>query len=303
MTEHTHTYDAWDYDQTQHWKYCDEHGTDKSNIDEATRAPHDFTSGNCVCGAGKPIEEHTHEYTKWQYDEMLHWQVCPDDGTPDPAGKSGHNFVNGECECGAKEPVSKLAFVLDEATNAYAVAGLGEETAAEIVVPAFYQGKPVTKIGTEAFYVEDGAEATFTSVILPESVTEIGDNAFTHCNALKEINLEHVEIVGQSALWDVGIMKADLSSASFIKDYAFYGDGELSDVILGDALKTIGKSAFCKCTALQRLTLCDGVTVGEGISYCGITGGTDIMGRPCAVFTRKMADGTQITCNQSVFQR
>ncbi len=331
--EHTHTYDAWDYDETQHWKYCDDHGADKSNIDQATRAPHDFSSGDCVCGAKKPVEQHTHEYTKWQYDEIWHWQVCPDDDTPDPAGKSVHEFVNGECECGAKEPVSNLAFELDEATNTYTVVGLGEETATEIVVPAFYQGKLVTKIGAKAFYVNNGTDATITSVTLPESVTEVGDNAFTHCTTLKEINLEHVEIVGQSAFWDVGLTRADLSSATSIKEYSFYGngelsnvilgealktiadnafthctalkeinlehveivgqsafwdvgivkadlssatsimanafyaDGELGEVILGDALQTIGESAFCKCTALQRLTLCDGVTVGDSAFY------------------------------------
>ncbi len=52
--EHTHTYDAWDHDDTQHWKYCDEHGTDKSNIDETTKANHDFSNGDCVCGMKKP---------------------------------------------------------------------------------------------------------------------------------------------------------------------------------------------------------------------------------------------------------
>ncbi len=49
-TDHTHTYDAWDYNETQHWKYCDEHGTDKSNIDETTREDHIFTNGTCECG-------------------------------------------------------------------------------------------------------------------------------------------------------------------------------------------------------------------------------------------------------------
>ncbi len=48
---HTHTYDAWDHDATQHWKYCDEHGTDKSNIDETTRANHTFKNSTCECGA------------------------------------------------------------------------------------------------------------------------------------------------------------------------------------------------------------------------------------------------------------
>ncbi len=48
---HTHNYDTWDYNATQHWKYCDEHGTDKSNIDETTKANHDFKDGKCECGA------------------------------------------------------------------------------------------------------------------------------------------------------------------------------------------------------------------------------------------------------------
>ncbi len=49
--EHKHTYDAWDFNATQHWKYCDEHGSDKNNIDETTKANHDFKDGKCVCGA------------------------------------------------------------------------------------------------------------------------------------------------------------------------------------------------------------------------------------------------------------
>ena len=53
--EHTHTYDAWDYNETQHWKYCDEHGSDKSNIDESTREPHHFVEGICdKCEAKEP---------------------------------------------------------------------------------------------------------------------------------------------------------------------------------------------------------------------------------------------------------
>ena len=67
-TEHTHNYDAWDYDETQHWKYCDEHGTDKSNIDETTRANHTFKDGKCECGATEgtgpvtPAELDTREF-------------------------------------------------------------------------------------------------------------------------------------------------------------------------------------------------------------------------------------------------
>ena len=70
-TEHTHNYDAWDYDETQHWKYCDEHGTDKSNIDETTKANHSFgQDGKCECGYMLPevyIEGYiqSHSTSRW----------------------------------------------------------------------------------------------------------------------------------------------------------------------------------------------------------------------------------------------
>ena len=100
--KHTHNYDAWDHSETQHWKYCDEHGDDKSNIDESTRANHDFTNGDCVCGAKKPAE-HTHDYTKWQHSDTQHWMICPDDDAIWPQGKVDHTFKDGQCVCGAKE--------------------------------------------------------------------------------------------------------------------------------------------------------------------------------------------------------
>ena len=104
--EHKHNYDAWDHNETQHWKYCDEHGEDKSNIDESTKADHDFTNGDCVCGMKKP-EEHTHNYTQWKKDVIGYqcWKVCPDDNAIDPAnGKALHTFnTSGTCtRCGAE---------------------------------------------------------------------------------------------------------------------------------------------------------------------------------------------------------
>lgn len=247
--KHTHAYTQWRHDEEQHWKVCPDDGA----VDPAGKSAHDFTHGDCVCGAEKPEEVHTHTYTKWQFDDAWHWKVCPDDDAPDPAGKSGHTFVDGVCECGAREPDSKLAFALDETTGTYTVVGRGEETADEIVIPASYQGKRVTKIGAKAFYENNQPDPTLTSVTLPETLTEIEYNAFTHCTALKEINLEHVETIGQSAFWDVGLTDADLSSAASIESYAFYACLSLERVTLGEDVM-VGNAAFSGCTLLSDIT-------------------------------------------------
>ena len=105
---HTHTYDAWDHNDTQHWKYCDEHGSDKSNIDESTKADHDFTNGDCVCGAKKPTPTHEHNYDAWDYDDTQHWKYCDEHGDDksniDETTKADHTIKDGACECGYHIP-------------------------------------------------------------------------------------------------------------------------------------------------------------------------------------------------------
>ena len=49
-----------------------------------------------------------------------------------------------------------------------------ESASGELVIPSSYQGKPVTSIGSSAFY----SCGKLTSVTIPDSVTSIGDRAF-----------------------------------------------------------------------------------------------------------------------------
>ena len=68
--------------------------------------------------------------------------------------------------------------------------GLGSCTDADIVIPAFYNGLPVTEIGASAFDGEEnGACKKITSVLLPEGIEKIGAYAFYECNALTSLTL------------------------------------------------------------------------------------------------------------------
>lgn len=47
---HSHSF-KWESDATEHWKVCD-----CGDEEDGTRANHDFTDGDCICGAKKPGE-------------------------------------------------------------------------------------------------------------------------------------------------------------------------------------------------------------------------------------------------------
>lgn len=76
------------------------------------------------------------------------------------------------------------------------VVGLGSCTDTEIVVPNEHDGIPVVAIANGAFK----NATTITSVILPQSISSVGDSAFLGCSSLTTMNLEFVADIGSDAL-------------------------------------------------------------------------------------------------------
>ena len=76
-----------------------------------------------------------------------------------------------------------LKFILINESE-YEVCGY-EGTAEEIVVPSIYKGKPVTSIGFAAFR----HCTAVTTIILPDSIRYIKDDAFNGCTSLRELEL------------------------------------------------------------------------------------------------------------------
>lgn len=65
---HTHSYTAWNHNDTQHWKECPE----DHDIDESTRENHQYVVGECECGATEPVA--TVKYGKITGKVKLHKQ-------------------------------------------------------------------------------------------------------------------------------------------------------------------------------------------------------------------------------------
>ena len=113
-------------------------------------------------------------------------------------------------------------------------------------IKVFIFGNQVEHIPAFLCYYMD----KLTQVTIPESVTSIGESAFSRCSALTQV------IIG--------------SSVTSIGSEAFSRCSALTQVTIPDGVESIGSSAFSYCSALTQVTIPDGVTsIGYyAFGYC-----------------------------------
>lgn len=159
-----------------------------------------------------------------------------------------------------------LTYTLSSDGKEYYVSGYTGEAVDELIIPAEYEGKPVTKIGDNAFslnlnikdvklpdtIVEIGYESftssSIESIIIPDSVTYIAPYAFEYCYNLKKVTLsKNVEI---------------------IESQTFSDCVELTQVIIPEGkLKCISFDAFNGCVKLEKINIPDSVTTIENRAF------------------------------------
>ena len=83
-----------------------------------------------------------------------------------------------------------LVFELQNDRNSYKVIGnnIKSDKDTDVIIPNEYKNKPVTAIGQRAFE----NKSNITSVIIPNSITQIESEAFYGCSGLKEISIPFV---------------------------------------------------------------------------------------------------------------
>ena len=137
----------------------------------------------------------------------------------------------------------------------------------------------VTSIGDYAFSWCDSLE----SVTISNSVTSIGDEAFYGCGSLESVTIgDSVTSIGDEAFYRCDSLESVTigDSVTSIGDYAFYGCDSLTSITIPDSVTSIGVRAFYYCESLESVTIGDSVTsIGygafsdcvslESIKYCG----------------------------------
>ena len=95
------------------------------------------------------------------------------------------------------------------------------KTNTEYVIPSY-----VTCIRSSAFY----NNSQLQTLIIPDSLTDLGDNTFSCCTSLTSINIPQ--------------------SVTIIDDATFYFCSKLESILLPDKITSIGDSAFSGCSSL-----------------------------------------------------
>ncbi len=150
---------------------------------------------------------------------------------------------------------SEFWFELNENTGTYTITYYDGE-GGDLVIPAEYEGKAVTKINDGVF---QSFHFDVTSVTLPESLVE-----FPRLAALPV--LERVTIPSSVASLPNGAFAGDSSlktldipeTITALGDNCFSSSG-LTEISLPDSITSMGKSDFEACRSLTKATLSGGV--------------------------------------------
>ncbi len=149
-----------------------------------------------------------------------------------------HDYVNGKCtHCGDRCSTGLQI-------SGGCVLGIGSCTDPEIVIPTVHNGVKITKIENFAFAYETG----ITSIIIPDTVTEIGSCAFYKCDNLKNVDIpDSVTKIGQQAF-------AECAS--------------IASIVLPRGLRSVQQMMFYGCKSLVSLTISSNVnSLGSDLFY------------------------------------
>ncbi len=80
-----------------------------------------------------------------------------------------------------------------------------------------------------------------TELVIPDSVTEIRNGAFSSCSSLTSVTIP--------------------DGVTSIGDYTFFNCRSLTSITISDSVTTIGERAFSDCSSLTSITIPDGVTL------------------------------------------
>ena len=126
--------------------------------------------------------------------------------------------------------------------------GMGKE----LIIPERIGGYPVTAIDTYAFFMHE----TLESVVLPDTLTVIGDGAFADCKKLSRVTLGNgLKSIGPAAFSETAITEISLPDSLTSIGYTAFYNTPLESVKIPSGVKIIPANCFADCRSLTSVDL------------------------------------------------
>lgn len=155
----------------------------------------------------------------------------------------------------AQTEIDGIHYILNSETKEAEVSSCND-TPGKITIPSAvkYSGitYKVTSIGKKAF-----STTNFYSVIIPNSVKSIGEEAFACCYNLESITIPNsVTSIEERAFRDCPDLTSVTISNSVkrIENGTFRNCPNLTSVTIPNSVTSIGESSFCDCESLESIT-------------------------------------------------
>ena len=127
--------------------------------------------------------------------------------------------------------------------------------------------KELHKVPESFLTIENGVvtkcHESAVSVVIPDGVTAIGENAFNKCESLKSVVIpESVREIGKCAFYYCEALESVVipKEVTAIGNCAFANCSKLKAVVIPEGVSEISYCAFEKCSALEQVTIPESVT-------------------------------------------
>ena len=168
-----------------------------------------------------------------------------------------HVYNYGACvNCSAKQTESVGLKYTSLGGGTCAVSGIGSFKGTSLVIPEVSPaGERVVSIEASAF-----AYTEITSVIIADSVTEAGEDAFRGC-AIKDATVPAPVL---PAVRSNDLVNVTVTGSGKIPDYSLNGAIALRTLTISEGVTEVGQSAFASCTVLYLISMPDSlITIGD----------------------------------------
>ncbi|MBR2912898.1 MAG: leucine-rich repeat protein [Oscillospiraceae bacterium] len=181
-------------------------------------------------------------YREWYFDGTIYGK--PDSTAQAYAEKHDCNFAVGK---GVHEKL--LYRVYADHVGIYGVDETNGRISGDFIIPSEIEGLPVRRIEGEAL-----RDQTMTSVVIPDTVTSIGEYAFWNCYFLEKVTFGNsVKEIGLGAFSDIPLKEITLPESLISIDENAFKNTALTSVTIPKNLTSIGDGAFSYNEGLTKI--------------------------------------------------